>query len=63
MDDRGSASRDKILRKNLLLVPFRDFFSLFIWLAALFGKRVEWRDQVLCRESGKNEAAIKYKDR
>jgi ceramide glucosyltransferase len=42
---------DKILRKNLLLVPFRDFFSLFIWLAALFGKRVEWRDQVFVLEN------------
>jgi ceramide glucosyltransferase len=37
---------DKILRHNLLLVPLRDFFSLFIWSAALFGKRVEWRGRV-----------------
>jgi len=37
---------DKTLRRNLLLVPIRDFFSLFIWSAALFGKRVEWRGRV-----------------
>jgi hypothetical protein len=42
---------DEILRKNLLLVPLRDFFSLFIWSAALFGKRVEWRDRVFMLEN------------
>ena len=45
---------DKILRDNLLLVPLRDFFSLFIWSAALFGKRVEWRGRVFrLEENGK----------
>ena len=45
---------DKILRYNLLLVPLRDFFSLFIWSAALFGKRVEWRGRVFrLEENGK----------
>jgi hypothetical protein len=34
---------DKLLKRNMLLVPIRDFFSLFIWAAALFGSRVEWR--------------------
>ena len=42
---------DEILRKNLLLVPLRDFFSLFIWSAAFFGKRVEWRDRVFMLEN------------
>ena len=37
---------DDILRHNLFLVPLRDFFSLFIWSAALFGRRVEWRGRV-----------------
>jgi ceramide glucosyltransferase len=47
---------DKILRHNLLLVPLRDFFSLFIWSAALFGKRVEWRGRVFRLEkNGKIE--------
>jgi ceramide glucosyltransferase len=45
---------DKILRYNLLLVPLRDFFSLFIWSAALFGKRVDWRGRVFrLEENGK----------
>jgi ceramide glucosyltransferase len=37
---------DKILRHNLPLVLLKDFFSLFIWSAAFFGKRVEWRNRV-----------------
>ena len=45
---------DKILRRNLVLVPLRDFFSLFIWSAAFFGKRVVWRDRVFrLEEDGK----------
>ncbi len=42
---------DGLLQRNLLLVPIRDFFSLFIWCAALFGKRVEWRGQVFRLQS------------
>ncbi len=37
---------DKILRHNLLLAPLRDFFSFFIWIAALTGARVVWRGLV-----------------
>ncbi len=37
---------DKILRHNLPLALLRDVFSLFIWSAAFFGKRVEWRGRV-----------------
>ncbi|MDR3557683.1 MAG: bacteriohopanetetrol glucosamine biosynthesis glycosyltransferase HpnI [Syntrophobacteraceae bacterium] len=37
---------DDVLRRNLFLVVLRDFLSLFIWSAALFGRRVEWRDKV-----------------
>ena len=37
---------DDILRHNLFLAPLRDFFSLAIWSAALFGRRVEWRGKV-----------------
>ncbi len=43
---------DKILRQNLLLVPLRDFLGLFIWSAALLGKRVEWRGRVFQLEEG-----------
>lgn len=38
--------QDDILKHFLLLVPFRDFLSLLIWAAALFGNRVEWRGRV-----------------
>jgi ceramide glucosyltransferase len=37
---------DDVLKRNLFLVVLRDFLSLFIWSAALFGRRVEWRDKV-----------------
>ncbi|MDR3566674.1 MAG: bacteriohopanetetrol glucosamine biosynthesis glycosyltransferase HpnI [Syntrophobacteraceae bacterium] len=37
---------DDLLKHNLYLVPLRDFLSLFIWSAALFGRRVEWRSRV-----------------
>lgn len=37
---------DKILLHNLLLAPLRDFFSFFIWIAALTGGRVVWRGLV-----------------
>jgi len=50
---------DKILRKNLLLVPLRDFFSLFIWAASFFGRRVEWRDRVFRLEKNGTIRAIK----
>ena len=37
---------DTILRHHLPLVLLRDFFSLFIWSAAFFGNRVQWRNRV-----------------
>ncbi|MCL5281812.1 MAG: bacteriohopanetetrol glucosamine biosynthesis glycosyltransferase HpnI [Planctomycetes bacterium] len=43
---------DKIVRHNLLLVPLRDFLGLFIWSAALVGRRVEWRGRVFQLEKG-----------
>jgi ceramide glucosyltransferase len=43
---------DNILRQNLLLVPLRDFLDLFIWSAALPGRRVEWRGRVYQLEKG-----------
>jgi ceramide glucosyltransferase len=50
---------DEILKQNLLLVPLRDFFSFFIWAAALFGKRVEWRDRVFRLKKGGKIRAVK----
>ena len=42
---------DDILKQNLFLVPLRDFLSLGIWSAALFGRRVEWRSRVFVLEN------------
>jgi len=50
---------DTILRRNLLLVPLRDLFSLFIWSAALFGKRVDWRGRVFRLEKDGRISAVK----
>jgi len=30
---------------DLLLVPLRDFLSLGLWVASLFGRRVRWRER------------------
>ncbi len=54
---------DKILRQNLLLVPLRDFLGLFIWSAALLGKRVEWRGRVFQLEKGGRMKPYKEKRR
>jgi ceramide glucosyltransferase len=43
---------DNILRQNLLLVPLRDFLGLFIWSAAVLGRRIEWRGRVFQLEEG-----------
>ncbi|HSR13596.1 MAG TPA: bacteriohopanetetrol glucosamine biosynthesis glycosyltransferase HpnI, partial [Thermodesulfobacteriota bacterium] len=53
---------DKILRQNLLLVPLRDFLGLFIWSAALLGKRVEWRGRVFQLERGGRMKPYKEKE-
>lgn len=37
---------DKFLRRNPFLILVRDFFSFFIWIAALSGRRVVWRGWV-----------------
>jgi ceramide glucosyltransferase len=52
---------DKILRRNLLLVPLRDLFSAFIWSAALFGNRVEWRGRVFRLEKDGKMRAVNGK--
>jgi ceramide glucosyltransferase len=43
---------DKILRRNLPLVLLRDFLGLFVWSAALLGRRVEWRGRMFQLEKG-----------
>jgi ceramide glucosyltransferase len=38
--------RDRILGRNLWLLPVRDLFGLGIWILGLFGRRVEWRGRL-----------------
>ncbi len=35
--------KDTTLLKNLWLLPIRDFIGFGVWLAGLFGNKVEWR--------------------
>jgi ceramide glucosyltransferase len=35
--------RDRILLRNLWLVPVRDLLSFVIWMLSWVGRKVEWR--------------------
>jgi len=37
---------DKVLQKNLWLLPLRDLLSFGVWCLGMLGKQVEWRGQV-----------------
>jgi len=46
--------KDRNVWKHCWLIPFRDLFGLAVWLAGLFGNRVEWRGRELrLRADGK----------
>ncbi|MHC1728314.1 MAG: bacteriohopanetetrol glucosamine biosynthesis glycosyltransferase HpnI [Syntrophobacteraceae bacterium] len=49
---------DTILEKNIFLVPVRDIFSFFIWCAALFGSKVEWREKTFRLEKDGRMRAV-----
>ena len=34
--------RDPVLRRKLWLLPVRDFFAFFVWLASFGSNRIEW---------------------
>ena len=34
---------DRLLVRNLLLLPVRDLFAFAVWIVSLAGNRVEWR--------------------
>ncbi|HSP07807.1 MAG TPA: bacteriohopanetetrol glucosamine biosynthesis glycosyltransferase HpnI [Acidobacteriota bacterium] len=38
--------KDRVLKKSLWLIPFRDVLSFLIWCIGLVGRRVEWRGEV-----------------
>jgi ceramide glucosyltransferase len=46
--------KDRNVLKNSWLIPLRDLFGFAVWVAGLFGNRVQWRDRELrLRPDGK----------
>lgn len=45
--------RDPILRRRFWLLPVRDFFSFFVWLASFARNRIEWRGSSFTLENGR----------
>jgi len=45
--------RDPVLRRRFWLLPVRDFFSFFVWLASFGMNRIEWRGSAFTLEKGR----------
>jgi len=45
--------RDPILRRRFWLLPVRDFFSFFVWLASFAMNTIEWRGNTFTLEKGR----------
>jgi ceramide glucosyltransferase len=45
--------RDPVLRRRFWLLPVRDFFSFFVWLASFTMNRIEWRGSFFTLEKGR----------
>jgi ceramide glucosyltransferase len=45
--------RDPVLRRRFWLLPVRDFFSFFVWLASFAMNRIEWRGNSFTLENGR----------
>lgn len=45
--------RDPVLRRRIWLLPVRDFFSFFVWLASFAVNRIEWRGSSFTLEKGR----------
>jgi len=45
--------RDSVLRRRFWLLPVRDFFSFFVWLASFAMNRIEWRGSSFTLEKGR----------
>ena len=45
--------RDPILRRRWWLLPLRDFFSFFVWLASFGMNQIEWRGSSFTLEKGR----------
>ncbi len=37
--------RDRLVRRNLWMLPLRDAFAFVVWLASFFPQRIHWRDR------------------
>jgi ceramide glucosyltransferase len=37
--------RDRLVRRNLWMLPLRDAFAFVVWLASFFALRIQWRDR------------------
>ncbi|MBZ5644467.1 MAG: bacteriohopanetetrol glucosamine biosynthesis glycosyltransferase HpnI [Acidobacteriia bacterium] len=45
--------RDPILRRRFWLLPVRDLFSFFVWLASFGMNRIEWRGMAFTLDKGR----------
>jgi ceramide glucosyltransferase len=45
--------RDPILRRRLWLLPIRDVFAFFVWLASFTENKIEWRGSAFTLEKGR----------
>ncbi len=45
--------RDPVLRRRFWLLPVRDLFSFFVWLASFGMNRIEWRGSAFTLEKGR----------
>ena len=45
--------RDPILRRRFWLLPVRDLFSFFVWLASFGMNRIEWRGSAFTLDKGR----------
>ena len=37
--------RDRLMRRDLWMLPLRDAFAFVVWLASFFPQRIHWRDR------------------
>ena len=45
--------RDPVLRRRFWLLPIRDLFSFFVWLASFGMNRIEWRGSAFTLDKGR----------
>jgi ceramide glucosyltransferase len=55
--------RDPILRRRFWLLPVRDFFSFFVWLASFGMNRIEWRGASFTLDKGRMVPVVHHSER